>query len=542
MSESTAADGSGATLPVRVELRHCTIQAGSQVLLADTSAHFEAGDVTLIVGRSGVGKSTLLKAIAGLIDRSDEGLHMSGEVVLCDSRGTSRGTLRKDRQSVGVVFQDFALFDELSPTQNVQLARDHCPRTSPDDQALDPRRLLHELGVPTRVRTAALSGGQRQRLAIARVLAYDPRVVLYDEPTSGLDRATAGDVTRVIERAHTRHPCTLIIVTHDHESLSRIADAIYLIDARTATLRRVDRADWAKLDEKLQQSSAVVEDLAPVDVHTSSAFVAWVRRGSVRFLTETSRVIEAATTLPWRLVPAWQSPWWGLRFLLHYLRAVAGLSAWLYIAVAGAIIGFVATYFTFRFLPNANYTKPLLIEDLLRSMGFALYRILVPILVTILIAARCGAAVASDVGGKRYGRQIDALKTLGIVPERYLLTGILYAFLLGTPLLLAIGYLSAGITSLVAFTSTHPDRGPWFWQLNFHRELVVPNQLLYAGTYWLWAKTTACAAGIAAIAYARGARPKDSSRAVSQGVTSTILWATLYVLAVHFVFAFLEFK
>ena len=246
--------------------------------------------------------------------------------------------------------------------------------------------------------------------------------------------------------------------------------------------------------------------------------------------------------LPWRLLPVWKSPRWGFRFFLHYLRAVAGPSAWLYIAIAGAIIGFVSTYFTFRFLPNANYTKPLLIEDLLRSMGFALYRILVPILVTILIAARCGAAVASDVGGKRYGRQMDALRTLGVRPRRYLLTGILYAFLIGTPWLLAIGYAASALTSLVVFTATHPHRGPWFWQLYFHRELIMPGHWLYAGTYWLCAKTTACAAGIALIAYGRGAAPKDSSRAVSRGVTSTILWSTLYVLFVHFVFAFLEFR
>ena len=70
----------------------------------------------------------------------------------------------------------------------------------------------------------------------------------------------------------------------------------------------------------------------------------------------------------------------------------------------------------FRFLPFASYTKPLLIEDLLTSMGFALYRIFVPVLATILIAARCGAAVASDVGGKSYGHQIDALRTLGVRP------------------------------------------------------------------------------------------------------------------------------
>jgi ABC-type transporter Mla maintaining outer membrane lipid asymmetry permease subunit MlaE len=182
------------------------------------------------------------------------------------------------------------------------------------------------------------------------------------------------------------------------------------------------------------------------------------------------------------------------------------------------------------------------IEDLLRSMGFALYRILVPILVTILIAARCGAAVASDIGGKQYGRQIDALRTLGVRPRRYLLTPVLYAFLIGTPWLMAIGYAVAAATSLVVFTATHPEQGPWFWQLHFHRELAVPDSLFYRGTAWLMAKTTLCAAGIALIAYNQGTRPKDSSRAVSRGVTSTILWSTLFVLLTHFVFAFLEFK
>lgn len=524
--------------PAHVDLRELTVQAGPQTLLAKTSARFEAGKVTLIFGRSGVGKSTLLKAIAGLIDQREEGLRVSGTVLF----GEGQKTPSHDGQSIGVVFQDFALFDELTPLQNVQLARAHRPRSSAEDKTLAPQRLLDELGVPTYVRTASLSGGQRQRLAIARVLAYGPSVVLYDEPTSGLDSATAAEVTRVIERTHARHPCTLIIVTHDYNALAQIADAIYLIDPETCTLRRVEKDDWPRLSKILQRSEPRANEPRTCD---QGRLPGWARRaGSVaaQFLVGTSRAIEVCAQTPWRLVPAWKSPWWGFRFFLHYLRAVAGPSAWVYIAVAGAIIGFVSTYFTFRFLPNANYTKPLVIEDLLRSMGFALYRILVPILATILIAARCGAAVASDVGGKRYGRQIDALKTLGVVPERYLLTGILYAFLLGTPLLLAIGYASAAVTSLIVFVATHPERGSWFWRLHFHRELIVPDQFLYHGTFWLGAKTAMCAAGIAVIAYSCGAKPKDSSRAVSRGVTSTILWSTLYVLAVHFVFAFLEFE
>ncbi|MHB0959912.1 MAG: ATP-binding cassette domain-containing protein [Pirellulaceae bacterium] len=523
---------------VDVELQGLTLQAGSRILLQDTSARFAAGQITLIVGRSGVGKSTLLKVIAGLLDDREEGVTVTGAVRLCDEAGYPP---LKRRHSVGVVFQDYALFDELSPLQNVRLARAHRRRRPGSDGMVEPDRLLEELGVPIDVPTHALSGGQRQRLAIARTLAYEPEVVLYDEPTSGLDSATAAEVTRVIQATHANHACTSVIVTHDYASLSRIADAIYLIDPDTCTLRDIPREQWSNLSTLLEKSGGVGDELLQVETGRLPNWMKRTGRGVAGVLTETSRLLEVCVQTIWRLVPLWKSPPWGLRFFLHYLRAVASPSAWVYIAIAGAIIGFVSTYFTFRFLPSANYTKPLVIEDLLRSLGFALYRILVPILATILIAARCGAAVASDVGGKRYGRQMDALRTLGVEPKRYLLTGILYAFLLGTPWLVLVGYASAAVTSLVVFTATHAARGPWFWQLHFHRELVVPDQWFYAGSLWLLAKTTACAVGIALIAYSCGARPKDSSRAVSQGVTSTILWSTLYVLAVHFVFAFVEF-
>ena len=149
-----------------VELRGVTVQAGQRILLEETSLRFDAGKVTLIVGRSGVGKTTLLKAIAGLIDEREEGLHISGSIALCDQRGQPP----PDRRSIGVVFQDFALFDELSPLQNVLLARAHGSAQGRSDTRLAPQELLDELGVPTNVRTASLSGGQRQRLAIARVL------------------------------------------------------------------------------------------------------------------------------------------------------------------------------------------------------------------------------------------------------------------------------------------------------------------------------------------------------------------------------------
>jgi ABC-type transporter Mla maintaining outer membrane lipid asymmetry permease subunit MlaE len=348
-------------------------------------------------------------------------------------------------------------------------------------------------------------------------------------------------VAELIRTTHDAHVKTSIIVTHDFESLAPIADEVYLFDGPSQSLVAVPREDWPKLRERLSPPALDVP-ASPTRGEAARRRLAGLRSAAADFLVATSRAAEEAVLLPWRLLPFWRSPHWGLRKLWHYLTLVAGPTAWIYIAIAGAIAGYVTTYFTFRFLPYASYMEPLLIENLLAAMGFLLYRVLAPILVTILIAARCGAAVASDVGGRSYGRQLDALRTFHAPPRRYLLTNILYAFLLGAPLLLAIGYATAAAVSVAVFTATHPERGPEFWELHYHNRLRDPGLWWFSGSHWLLAKTLLCAAGIGAIAYYRGAGPKHSPRDVSTGVTSTVLWATLYVLIVHFAFAFFEFE
>ena len=512
-----------------IAIARLTVTAGKRTLLEDASATFPPRQITLIVGPSGVGKSVLLRLMAGLLEvHRDAGIDWSGEVQIDGSR------IRAG--DVGVVFQSFALFDELSPEGNVDFARSAAAAPLAKSDA----DLLDELRIPRNVPTSRLSGGQRQRLAIARTLAYNPSAILYDEPTSGLDPATGQKVAQLIRGTNQTYGKTSVVVTHDYASLLPIADRVYLLDPDQRKLVRVPADQWDRIPRYLEAMADTIrqreEVLLPV------AWQARLAKQLVAGLQRTGGAVEAVYQGAISLIPWWRSPRWGLRFLAHFARLVFGPTAWIYLIIAGIISGFVVTYFTFKFLPYANYTEPLLIEDLLTALGFAMYRIFVPVLASILVAARCGAAITADIGGRQFGNQIDALRTFGSSPRSYLLSPIVWSFLIGTPLLTLISFWAARWTSLITFINSHPDEGADFWDYHFHRGLRRINENWYRGTDWLMVKLLCCAFGVALIAYYLGRRPKYSSSDVSRSVTATILWSTLFVLVVHFVFAFYEYE
>ncbi|MGV3483500.1 MAG: ABC transporter permease [Planctomycetaceae bacterium] len=514
--------------PASLVLENLSVRVGPRELLRNISLTIPAGDLTVIIGGSGAGKSVLLRLIAGLVPRGSTAI---------STAGTIRVSTADDGEPhrVGIVFQSFALFDEWTAEDNVRFAIDHRQnRAQPPSRTA--RDWLEDLRVDPRARPATMSGGQKQRLAIARTLAAEPSIVLYDEPTSGLDHATGMEVAALIATTHRTHRQTSIVVTHDYDTMLGIADHCLLLDSSTASLRVIAREQWASIPAQLR----------PVQVGRSQTSPRRPQLSQVldRALIATGRMTLAAIEMLTLVILVLRSPFsasWFWRFFRHAMGLIAGPSSWGYLAMAGAIIGFTSTYFTFRFLPFELYSKPLLIEDLLGSIGFALYRILVPVLATILIAARCGAAIAADVGVKRYGAQIDALQTLGVPPPVYLLAPTVLAFLIATPFLQWIAFETAQSVSLACFVATHPEAGPYFWDQHFYRNLDEGSGWRYRGANWVLGKALLCGVGIAAISYYRGYRPKASASDVSQAITATVLWATLYVLVVHFAVALIEF-
>jgi ABC-type multidrug transport system ATPase subunit/ABC-type transporter Mla maintaining outer membrane lipid asymmetry permease subunit MlaE len=539
-SERTSGEARGPRQGPPVSIRGLTVRAGGRAILEGAEAEFPAGGLTLVVGPSGAGKSVLLRTLAGLARPGAPGIDVKGSIRIGGKELLDRPG--RGPSPAGIVFQSFALFDELSAEENILFGRDH---RSGRGREGPPRRqvagdLLRELGIPRDVKVALLSGGQKQRLAIARALAFDPDLIAYDEPTSGLDPPTAARVAALIAETGRAHGKTTVVVTHDWAHFAGVASRTNILAG--GRLREVPPDEIAA---RFEEASRPVEEPVgrrPARTLRRAGGAALAVLGLLAsILAATGKAAEAALRSAVAAVPAWRSPRWGLRFFFHYLRLVASPSAWVYFGAAGVIAGFVSTYFTFKFLPFRAYTEPLLTEELLRGLGFALYRIIVPVLVTILVAARCGAAVASDVGTRRYALAIDAMESMGARPARYLLTGILYGFAIGTPFVIALAFAAARLTSLAAFVHGHPAHGPFFWSSHFHRDLWQPGSILYAGTWWLAAKVLLCGLGVGTIAYHQGMRPKHSAVDVNRGITSTIIWGTLFVLVVHFAFAFWEF-
>lgn len=191
----------------------------------DLDAH--EGKTLAVLGRSGAGKSVLLKHVVGLI-QPDAG------VVLVDGTGVAErdeSALLDLRRNVGYVFQFAALFDSMTITENVQMGLNRMEGLSRADMAERADACLEwvELaGLGDRY-PSELSGGQKKRAGIARAIATEPRYLLYDEPTSGLDPVTGTVIDRLIIRMRDELGATGVVVTHDLNSAYNIADNIALL-------------------------------------------------------------------------------------------------------------------------------------------------------------------------------------------------------------------------------------------------------------------------------------------------------------------------
>jgi phospholipid/cholesterol/gamma-HCH transport system ATP-binding protein len=199
---------------------------GRRFILDDVSFEIPPKSITCIMGVSGMGKTTLLRLMAGLL-RPD-----SGEVLIGgrDIAAMNEKQLNQVRRDMGFVFQYGALFDSLSIGENVGFGLEQ-QRRARDEIASVVASRLAEVGLPGLEERlpSELSGGMRKRAAMARALATNPSIVLYDEPTSGLDPVMAGVIDDLIVRLRENNGTTNVVVSHHLDSIMRIADFVLML-------------------------------------------------------------------------------------------------------------------------------------------------------------------------------------------------------------------------------------------------------------------------------------------------------------------------
>jgi phospholipid/cholesterol/gamma-HCH transport system ATP-binding protein len=213
-------------IPIQVHDLHKSF--GAQTVLNGIGLEALHGETLAIMGRSGTGKSVLLKLLIGLQKPESGSIRILGQEI----GGLAVDPLNEIRKKIGFLFQSAALYDSLTVEQNVVFPISRHRRTPPKEQKSRARELLASVGMAKHwdKLPSEISGGMQKRVGLARALALDPDILLLDEPTAGLDPITSSEIGNLIVDLKEKRRITAIVVTHDVRGAHAFADRVLLLD------------------------------------------------------------------------------------------------------------------------------------------------------------------------------------------------------------------------------------------------------------------------------------------------------------------------
>ena len=209
-----------------IDVNHLTKAFGKNLVLDDISEHIEQGEKVVIIGPSGSGKSTFLRCMNLLETPTSGTISFEGTVI-----NDPKTDINAVRRQMGMVFQHFNLFPNMTIRRNITLAPVKTKLMSQEEADAEAEKLLDRVGLKDRADSypAQLSGGQKQRIAIVRALAMKPKLMLFDEPTSALDPEMVGEVLDVMKEL-AQEGMTMVVVTHEMGFAREVGSRVLFMD------------------------------------------------------------------------------------------------------------------------------------------------------------------------------------------------------------------------------------------------------------------------------------------------------------------------
>ncbi|MGV8945595.1 MAG: ABC transporter ATP-binding protein [Lutibacter sp.] len=211
-----------------IEIDHLKKRFGKLEVLKDVSLKLYNGENLIVLGKSGSGKSVLIKCIVRLLNPDGGTVKMFGE-----NAGILKGKkLNELRKKIGFLFQSGALYDSMTVKQNLEFPLRRIKRNLNEQEIADKvNEVLENVGLPDALdkMPSELSGGMRKRISLARSIILDPKIMLYDEPTTGLDPVTSDEISNLINSVQEKYKTSSIIITHDIACVRLTADRIIML-------------------------------------------------------------------------------------------------------------------------------------------------------------------------------------------------------------------------------------------------------------------------------------------------------------------------
>ncbi|MEI6413805.1 MAG: ATP-binding cassette domain-containing protein [Pseudomonadota bacterium] len=495
--------------PVLVVEDLSMITPSGKVLVEHAHLSIGRAEVVLLVGPSGSGKSSIVHLLSGLL--GDDGAPW----MVCGTmhhQGRDYD-LSLERCNVGaLVFQGYALFDDLTVLENLRIALDHADHpdlalaglTASLLQDIDPRQTV-----------ASSSGGQRQRIAIARTLLANRPLLLFDEPNSGLDPFAAQRLASLIRDLCRRMDRPALIVAHHVDDLLPLADAVYLLDTHRRTLR--------SLPPDRQAVEAALLALGSPEAGAS---------GVTRF------------GVPWRQGLSDSRPpfQWFFRYLHEYFWILLASPLMLiYIFSGAAIVGFVTMWFGFNYDLLGDVVRSFVHDESLMGLGFIEANVIMPLILSVMLVARNNAIITADLGNRVLSAQFRAMRNLRIPGRRYLTWAILINMIAGSLILVTASMAIAAWSSYLTWQILFPGQPFELWQENFFGAFYRPNQGWVRTLGWISLKVLTSSAAAAGVAIRIGLSAKDSVIAVNYAIARSIVVGVTLTLMIHAFITVLQF-